>query len=130
MTRLERIVVQAFRGYPSRAEVVLSGDVVLLAGENGTGKTSLTEAFEWALFAGVLGCSWGLGPQRDRSHRTKWTANGPQRPRSVPRPRPSRRVRAELLATLMIRCDFWLRSLREFGPAEERPAGDCSEARS
>jgi hypothetical protein len=52
--RLERITVQAFRGYPSRTEVVLSGDVVLLAGENGTGKTSLTEAFEWALFNSIV----------------------------------------------------------------------------
>jgi len=52
--RLERIVVQAFRGYPNRAEIVLSGDVVLLSGENGTGKTSLTEAFEWALFGSIV----------------------------------------------------------------------------
>ena len=52
--KLERITVQAFRGYPSRAEVVLSGNVVLLSGENGTGKTSLTEAFEWALFGSVV----------------------------------------------------------------------------
>lgn len=52
--RLERIVVQAFRGYPSRAEISLSGDVVLLVGENGTGKTSLTEAFEWALFGSIV----------------------------------------------------------------------------
>ena len=52
--KLEQISVQAFRGYPSRADVVLSGDVVLLAGENGTGKTSLTEAFEWALFGSIV----------------------------------------------------------------------------
>jgi hypothetical protein len=52
--RLERIIVQAFRGYPSRADVVLSGDVVLLSGENGTGKTSLTEAFEWVLFGSIV----------------------------------------------------------------------------
>jgi energy-coupling factor transporter ATP-binding protein EcfA2 len=52
--RLERITVQAFRGYPRRADVVLSGDVVLLFGENGTGKTSLTEAFEWALFGSIV----------------------------------------------------------------------------
>ena len=52
--RLEQITVQAFRGYPSRADVVLSGGVVLLSGENGTGKTSLTEAFEWALFGSIV----------------------------------------------------------------------------
>src|SRR3954462_1861280 len=52
--RLEHITVQAFRGYPTRADVVLSGDVVLLTGENGTGKTSLTEAFEWALFGSIV----------------------------------------------------------------------------
>jgi energy-coupling factor transporter ATP-binding protein EcfA2 len=52
--RLERIVVQAFRGYPDRAEIMLSGDVVLLVGENGTGKTSLTEAFEWVLFDSIV----------------------------------------------------------------------------
>ena len=37
-----------------QADVVLSGDVVLLFGENGTGKTSLTEAFEWALFGSIV----------------------------------------------------------------------------
>lgn len=52
--RLEQITVQAFRGYPSKLEVFLSGDVVLLYGENGTGKTSLTEAFEWALFNSIV----------------------------------------------------------------------------
>jgi energy-coupling factor transporter ATP-binding protein EcfA2 len=52
--RLEQITVQAFRGYPGRADVVLSGDVVLLSGENGTGKTSLTEAFEWVLFDSIV----------------------------------------------------------------------------
>lgn len=52
--RLERITVQAFRGYPHRVDVVLSGDVVLLYGENGAGKTSLTEGFEWALFGTIV----------------------------------------------------------------------------
>jgi energy-coupling factor transporter ATP-binding protein EcfA2 len=52
--RLERITVQAFRGYPSRADVVLSGNVVLLSGENGSGKTSLTEAFEWVMFDSIV----------------------------------------------------------------------------
>ena len=52
--RLEQITVQAFRGYPSRADIVLTADVVVLHGENGTGKTSLTEAFEWALFDSIV----------------------------------------------------------------------------
>jgi hypothetical protein len=52
--RVERITAQAFRGYPGRVDIVLGGDVVLLFGENGTGKTSLTEAFEWALFGSIV----------------------------------------------------------------------------
>lgn len=52
--RVERITAQAFRGYPGRVDIVLGGDVVLLYGENGSGKTSLTEAFEWALFGTVV----------------------------------------------------------------------------
>lgn len=52
--RLEQITLQAFRGYPSRADVMLSTDVVLVTGENGTGKTSLTEAFEWTLFGSIV----------------------------------------------------------------------------
>jgi energy-coupling factor transporter ATP-binding protein EcfA2/uncharacterized coiled-coil protein SlyX len=52
--RLEQISVQAFRGYPGRTDIVLAGDIVLLRGENGTGKTSLTEAFEWALFGTIV----------------------------------------------------------------------------
>jgi len=52
--RLERITVQAFRGYPGCVDVMLSGNVILLAGENGTGKTSLTEAFEWTLFDSIV----------------------------------------------------------------------------
>lgn len=52
--RLERITAQAFRGYPNRVDVVLGGDVVLIYGENGTGKTSLTEAFEWCLYGTIV----------------------------------------------------------------------------
>lgn len=52
--KLERITLQAFRGYPGRVDVVLSGDIVLLYGDNGAGKTSLTEAFEWALFGTIV----------------------------------------------------------------------------
>lgn len=52
--KLERITVQAFRGYPRRADMVFGGDIVLLYGDNGAGKTSLTEGLEWALFGTVV----------------------------------------------------------------------------
>jgi DNA repair exonuclease SbcCD ATPase subunit len=52
--RLDRLVVQAFRGYPGRVEIVTAGELVLLHGSNGSGKTSLTEAFEWALYGTVV----------------------------------------------------------------------------
>jgi hypothetical protein len=52
--KLERITVQAFRGYPRRADMVLGGDIVLLYGDNGARKTSLTEGLEWALFGTVV----------------------------------------------------------------------------
>lgn len=52
--RVERITAQAFRGYPDRADLVLGGDIVLIYGDNGAGKTSLTEAFEWALYGTVV----------------------------------------------------------------------------
>ena len=52
--RVRRLAAQAFRGFPSRVDVVTDADVVLVFGENGTGKTSIAEAFEWALFGTVV----------------------------------------------------------------------------
>lgn len=60
--KLERIVVQAFRGYPNRVEVLFSGDVVLFLAANGSGKTSLTEAFEWALYGTIVRKSRSKSP--------------------------------------------------------------------
>lgn len=60
--RVNRLVAQAFRGFPERVEVVLTGDVVLLYGENGAGKSSLTEAFEWCLFGTVVRKSRSKSP--------------------------------------------------------------------
>src|ERR1044072_8421090 len=53
---------------------MLSGYVVLLAGENGTGKTSLTEAFEWVLFGSIV--------RKERS-KTRGEYQGAGRIRSV-----------------------------------------------
>lgn len=52
--RVDRISAQAFRGYPDRVDLVLTGDVVLVYGDNGAGKTSITEAFEWALYGTMV----------------------------------------------------------------------------
>ncbi|MCZ7537427.1 MAG: AAA family ATPase [Acidimicrobiia bacterium] len=52
--KVDRITAQAFRGYPERVDLALGGDIVLIYGDNGAGKTSLTEAFEWALFGTVV----------------------------------------------------------------------------
>ena len=60
--RVSRLVAQAFRGFPARVEVVLTGDVVLLYGENGAGKSSLTEAFEWCIFGAVVRKSRSKSP--------------------------------------------------------------------
>lgn len=67
--RIKRLVAQAFRGFPDRVEVVLTGTVVLLYGENGAGKSSLTEAFEWCLFGTVVRKSRSKSP----GEYTGWT---------------------------------------------------------
>lgn len=51
--RLRSISAQAFRGIRDRVEVVVDGDAALVYGENGSGKTSLAEAFEWVLYGTV-----------------------------------------------------------------------------
>lgn len=71
--RVERISAQAFRGYPGSVDVVLSGDVVLLYGENGTGKTTLTEAFEWALFGTIVRKARSKTP--GEYHGSSWIRN-------------------------------------------------------
>lgn len=52
--RLRRLSLQAFRGYPDRVDILLAGDVVLIHGDNGAGKTSLAEGLEWALFGSIV----------------------------------------------------------------------------
>jgi DNA repair exonuclease SbcCD ATPase subunit len=50
MFTLQSIVIEGFRGFPKRLDFDLDVPVVLAAGPNGTGKTSLVCAIEWCLF--------------------------------------------------------------------------------
>ncbi len=47
--RLKHITVRGFRAFPEKLSVNLDADVVVVAGRNGTGKTSLFDAIVWAL---------------------------------------------------------------------------------
>lgn len=47
--RLLRLDVEGFRGFSSRRSVPLDADAVILAGGNGSGKTSLVDALCWVL---------------------------------------------------------------------------------
>jgi DNA repair exonuclease SbcCD ATPase subunit len=51
--RLLSVAIEGFRGFAARQVVDLDADVVLIHGDNGTGKTSITEAIAWGL-CGVL----------------------------------------------------------------------------
>ena len=52
-TRLKRLEVEGFRGFALPQGIDLDADVVLVRGDNGTGKTSLVDSFLW-LFCGEL----------------------------------------------------------------------------
>lgn len=47
--RIKRLEVSGFRGFARRADLDFDADVVLLSGPNGSGKTSVFDAFLWAL---------------------------------------------------------------------------------
>lgn len=47
--RLLGVTVEGFRGFSSRQSINFDADVVLIHGDNGTGKTSITEAISWGL---------------------------------------------------------------------------------
>jgi hypothetical protein len=53
VARLKRIELQGFRGFANKRELDLDADVVLIRGDNGTGKTSLVDGLLW-LFTGDL----------------------------------------------------------------------------
>ncbi len=51
--KISRISAQAFRGFPKTIHFQLSKSVTIVHAPNGFGKTSLSEAFEWALYGEV-----------------------------------------------------------------------------
>jgi chromosome segregation protein len=51
--RLKRIELEGFRGFAERRGIDLDADVVVVRGDNGTGKTSLVDGLLW-LFTGEL----------------------------------------------------------------------------
>lgn len=47
--KLQKMTIKAFRGFLDVSEFNLDGDVILLVGSNGLGKSSFFDAFEWCL---------------------------------------------------------------------------------
>lgn len=60
-TNIKSISIHAFRGIPD-LDLPLDGDSLLIKGENGTGKSSIAEAFEF-FFTGKLSIFEGAGTQ-------------------------------------------------------------------
>lgn len=46
---IRRVVIEAFRGFRDRQEFDINASAVIVAGPNGTGKTSFFDALQWAL---------------------------------------------------------------------------------
>jgi len=51
--RLNHLEIEGFRGFAERQPIDLDADVILIRGDNGTGKTSMVDALLW-LFCGEL----------------------------------------------------------------------------
>lgn len=51
--RLKRLDVSGFRGFPGTESFDLDADAIIISGANGSGKTSLFDAFLWALSGSV-----------------------------------------------------------------------------
>ncbi len=52
--RLKDLGIEGFRGFAKRQPIDLDADVIVIRGDNGTGKTSMVDALLW-LFCGELG---------------------------------------------------------------------------
>lgn len=62
--RLIEISIENFRGFATPQTLSLDGDVVLVSGGNGTGKTSLTDAITWVLTGALPGLADRLKGER------------------------------------------------------------------
>jgi hypothetical protein len=56
---LKRIKIAGFRGFNDEQVVELDGDLIIVSGDNHTGKTSLAEALEWLFFGYTVRCRRG-----------------------------------------------------------------------
>jgi putative ATP-dependent endonuclease of the OLD family len=74
--KLRRVVVENFRSFLHRQELVLDGDISILIGPNGGGKTNLLEAAIIALRYYLMR-SWTIRSHSDSSERERyeWVAN-------------------------------------------------------
>lgn len=64
---IQRVVVEAFRGFRDRQEFDIGASAVVLAGPNGTGKTSFFDALQWC-FLGTIDRLEGLRARRNVEH--------------------------------------------------------------
>lgn len=64
---IRRVVVEAFRGFRDRQEFDIGASAVVLAGPNGTGKTSFFDALQWCLL-GTIERLEGLRARRNVEH--------------------------------------------------------------
>ncbi|MGP0048237.1 MAG: AAA family ATPase [Solirubrobacteraceae bacterium] len=78
--RLNKIEIENFRGFASPQTLPLDGDVVLVSGGNGTGKTSLTDAITWVLTGVLPGLADRLkGERKGEDYIVSRYGNGPAR---------------------------------------------------
>ena len=52
--RLEKVEIEGFRAFNKPLSFNVDGNIVLLVGDNGTGKTSFCDGIQWALLSGKL----------------------------------------------------------------------------
>jgi DNA repair exonuclease SbcCD ATPase subunit len=64
---LRRVAIEAFRGFRDRRQFDVAASAVLLAGPNGTGKTSFFDALQWC-FLGKIGRLEGFRAKRNVEH--------------------------------------------------------------
>ena len=51
--RIRKLTIKGFRGFNDEQNILLDGNVVLVYGLNGSGKSSFTEALEWLFFGEI-----------------------------------------------------------------------------